>query len=106
MRFVRAALHGNYEGPGYEQNAWVDIHGYQDLPWELLIDFWQQYNKLLANVIERIPEAACDAECRIGSDAPVTLRWVITGYVLHMQHHIDQILKRPAITQYTEITKA
>lgn len=100
MRFVRAALHGNYEGPGYEQNGWVDIHGYQELPWETLLDFWRQYNAVLAALIERIPPAAYDAQCRIGSDAPVPLRFVVRSYVLHIQHHIDQILKRPSITRY------
>jgi hypothetical protein len=100
MRFARAALDGAYAGPGYEQNGWVELHGYQDLPWETLVEFWLRYNELLAALIERIPAAAFDVECRIGSDLPKTLRYVVTSYILHIQHHVDQILKRPEITQY------
>ena len=100
IRFVRAALSGDYEGPGYAQNGWVELHGYRDLPWETLVDFWRQYNLLLAALIERIPPAAFDAECRIGSNPPVSLEYLIEDYVLHMRHHIDQMLRRPVITQY------
>ena len=100
MRFVRAALDGDYAGPGYAQNGWVELHGYHNLPWETLVELWRLYNELLAALIERVPAAAFDAECRIGSDPPATLRFVVTSYILHIQHHVDQILKRPEITQY------
>jgi hypothetical protein len=100
MRFVRAALDGVYEGPGYEQNGWVNLHGYQGMPWETPIEFWRRYNELLAELIERIPASAFDAECRIGPGIPAALRVVVTSYVLHIQHHVDQILKRPEITKY------
>ena len=43
------------EGRLYAQNAWVAIHGYQEMPWEVLVGFWLQYNLLLASLIERIP---------------------------------------------------
>jgi hypothetical protein len=38
--------------------------------------------------------------CRIGSADPVTLRFLIEDYVLHMQHHLDHILGREKLTQY------
>ena len=28
QRFVRAALEEKYEGPTYEQQGWVEMHGY------------------------------------------------------------------------------
>jgi hypothetical protein len=36
----------------------------------------------------------------IGDSAPVTLRFLIEDYVLHMQHHLDHILRRDNLTQY------
>jgi hypothetical protein len=93
QRFVRAALDGSMEGPGYEQNAWVELHGYANLPWTMLIDFWERYNRLLAVVIGRIPADRLGAPCIIGGKAPVTLGFVIEDYILHLQHHLDHIMQ-------------
>jgi hypothetical protein len=93
MRFVRAALDGAYEGPGYEQNRWVDLHGYKDLSWSDLVEFWRRYNELLAQVVEHIPDVRLEAPCRIGGSDPVTLGFVIEDYVRHLRHHVGQIVQ-------------
>ena len=36
----------------------------------------------------------------------VTLGFVIEDYILHMQHHIDQLLGREVVTQYPGATVA
>ena len=100
QRFVRAALDGEYAGPGYAQNAWVAIHGYRDMPWNTLVGFWFDYNQLLAGVIENIPSEKLAAPCSVGSGQPVTLGFLITDYVKHMQHHLDHILAREMVTPY------
>ncbi len=93
MRFVRAALDGAYEGPGYEQNGWVDLHGYKDLSWAGLVEFWRRYNELLAQVVERIPDVRLQSPCRIGGGETVTLGFVIDDYVRHLKHHLGQIVQ-------------
>jgi hypothetical protein len=100
IRFVRAALEAEYQGPGYRQDEWVKIHGYQDIPWDLLVTFWFQYNTLLAAMVERIPPQRLSAICTIGDGKPVTLAFIIEDYVRHMQHHLDHILAREVITAY------
>jgi hypothetical protein len=100
QRFVRAALDGEYEGPGYAQNAWVAIHGYQSIPWDRLVSFWFGYNTLLAAVIENIPEESLSADCAVGGGDAVTLRFLIEDYVKHMQHHLDHLLGRETVTRY------
>lgn len=40
------------------------------------------------------------APCYIGASPAVTLRFLIEDYILHMQHHIDQLLRRGIVTQY------
>jgi hypothetical protein len=100
MRFVRAALEPVYEGPGYAQNEWVEIHEYQEAPWEELVDFWFQYNRMLVRVIERIPRDGFETPCTIGGSAPVPLGFVIEDYILHMRHHLDHLLGREVITDY------
>ena len=100
VRFARAAVEPEFRGPGYAQNDWVRAHGYIDMPWETVIDFWFQYNTFLAGLVERIPADRLGTLCFIGGNPPVTLRFLIEDYVLHMQHHIDQLLRRGVITQY------
>ena len=100
VRFARAALDGVFQGPSYEQNGWVRLHAYNDLPWTNLVEFWYRYNSLLAHLIGQIPEDRLDAECIIGPHPPATLRFVIEDYVAHMQHHLDHILQRTVIAPY------
>jgi DinB family protein len=90
-RFVGAALNGVYKGPTYQQNDWVDLHGYGDLSWATLIDHWRKQNQLLLRVVDRIPEDRLSAPCTIGEQAPVSLGFVIEDYLGHLEHHISQI---------------
>ena len=96
QRFVRAALDGEYQGPSYNQNGWVASHGYQDLGWSDLLDFWHRYNELLVQVVARIPEGKLQTPCRVGDGAPVTLQFLIEDYVGHMRHHLGHILSPEA----------
>ena len=77
QRFVRAALAGAYDGPSYQQEGWVAMHGYEYMPWSVLLEHWLGQNQLLCEVVERIPEERFDALCRIGESAPVTLRFLL-----------------------------
>jgi hypothetical protein len=100
VRFVRGALEGPFQGPGYAQDGWVKLHGYADMQWESIVNFWFAYNQFLVNLVGRIPEQQLAAECSIGTNDPVTLSFLIDDYMLHMQHHIDQVLRREIVTQY------
>ncbi|HZO57097.1 MAG TPA: DinB family protein [Bryobacteraceae bacterium] len=100
QRFVRATLHGPYQGPGYAQDDWVRLHAYDQLPWATIVALWQQYNLFLVHLIEQIPDDALDTPCNIGSYEPSTLGFVIDDYVLHMQHHLDHLLMREFVTKY------
>ena len=92
QRFVRASLDGSYTGPVYAQEGWVAAHGYNETPWTTLLDWWQMYHEILKAVVERISAEKLDAECRVGDDGPVTLRFLIEDYIAHQQHHLRQIL--------------
>ena len=102
MRFVVAATEGAYEGAGYTQDRWVEAHGYQDLPWMEIVEFWYRYNLLLVHLVGRISEERMESRCVVGSSA-VTLRFLIEDYVLHMQHHVDHVLSRPVVTPYPRV---
>lgn len=100
IRFVGGAIEPQFRGPGYAQDDWVRLHGYSAMSWAAIVDFWSGYNRFLAGLVERIPESRLPTECSIGPHRPVTLRFLIEDYILHMQHHIDQLLRREVITQY------
>ena len=46
---------------------------------------------ILMAVVERIPEERMKALCTVGTDAPVTLRYLIEDYTRHQFHHFEQI---------------
>ncbi len=102
QRFVRAALHGDYTGPGYDQNGWVELHDYQNMSWENIVDLWFRFNAFLARVVDRIPESSLETPCKVGPYPVETLGFVIQDYVVHMQHHLDHLLGRAEITQYPQ----
>ena len=91
VRFVMAALDGEYSGPAYHAQGWVAMHDYANLSWSLLLDLWKAHNTLLTAVVRQIPEDKLNSECRIGNDPPVTLRYVIEDYLHHMDGHIAEI---------------
>lgn len=91
QRFVRAAIDGQYSGPGYAQDAWVEAHGYTRESWETLVRWWQAEHEILMALVDRIPEDRLDASCVVGDDAPVTLRFLIEDYVHHQQGHFKQL---------------
>jgi hypothetical protein len=99
-RFMRAAIDGAYEGPGYAQNEWVHMHGWNEVPWATLLDHWEQHNALIERLISHIPQHCFDNKCVVSSAPPVTLLSLMEDYVFHMQHHIDHLLSRDQITQF------
>jgi DinB superfamily len=78
--------------PGYEQEGWVSTQQYQDRPWNELVSFWTAYNRHLLHLMERAPEQRLQTPCRIGDGDPVTLQFLMTDYVIHLKHHLRQLL--------------
>jgi hypothetical protein len=92
QRFVRATLDGGYTGPFYAQEGWVQAHGYDTMPWNTLLEWWRVYHEILRAVVTRIPEEKFPVLCRVGTDGPVTLRFLVEDYIEHQKHHLKQIL--------------
>ena len=92
QRFVRASLDGKYSGPTYDQQAWVNAHGYADQSWSDLLAWWSALHQMLDVVVERIPEERMDTICYVEADPPTTLRFRIEDYIAHLRHHVQQML--------------
>ena len=91
QRFVRAALQGSLEFPGYDQEGCVRVQAVQEMPWPSLIALWASYNRYLAHIVANLPESALQTKCRIGSSEAVTLQFLAEDYVVHLVHHLQQM---------------
>lgn len=89
-RFIRAQFE---DAPKitYAQNEWNTASRYQDMDSNHVIDFWANYNQHLIEVVKRIPQEDMLCECNNGDENNVTLAWLISDYVTHMEHHLRQI---------------
>ena len=92
QRFVRAQLDGALNFPGYQQDGWNRTQQYQSEPWTNLVKLWASYNRHLAHMIAVMPDDAGPHTCVIGGKAPVTLQFLVTDYLVHLEHHLEQIL--------------
>ena len=102
-RFVLAQLKDDLDFEGYAQEGWVGVQRYNDEPWPQLVALWRLYNLHLAHVIAHAPEEKLKREHRlhtlhriafevIEKEQPATLEYLMRDYVVHLEHHLDQIL--------------
>ena len=91
QRFVRVQFE-DVPLISYDQNKW-NAHGYYHLlNGAELIPFWTSYNKHLAALAKNIPENFLQRQCKMGDQSLVTLGFLITDYVEHLEHHLGQIV--------------
>ncbi|PSK92244.1 DinB family protein [Taibaiella chishuiensis] len=91
QRFVRAQFE---EAPviGYDQDQWVANSYYNLADKETLIDFWYTYNRHLLHIIRHIPPGNLQKTCTMKDGAIRTLAFLIQDYVVHLEHHLTQLL--------------
>lgn len=91
QRFIRTRYE-NIPFIIYDQDRWNALNYYAELEQAQLVTFWTVYNRHLLELIKRIPEAEWSKECNTGGLAHVTLGWLIEDYLVHMEHHLAQII--------------
>jgi hypothetical protein len=92
QRFVRLQLTSRLDLPGYDGDEWVRVQRYQDRSWSQIIDLWQMYNTQLAEVIGQVDSKALRNVWHAPDGKDLDLEFLIRDYVVHMRHHLDQIL--------------
>lgn len=94
-RFVQVQLAAPQPLPlrPYDQEAWVRLADYQHLPAAELLTLWTSYNRLIIHLLGQIPAPLLAAECLTLNHNPVTLQWLAADYVLHLEHHVQQIIR-------------
>jgi hypothetical protein len=87
-RFVR----GQYEDTPfivYAQDDWVSLQHYQERDAKDILALWEALNRQIAHVLEHMSRANYERKCR--SEAEHTLAWLAQDYVVHMEHHMEQM---------------
>lgn len=91
QRIVRAQLETVPRMPGYNGDAWVILHEYQQREWRELVALWAALNHQLFQAAKNISEAASLRSCTIADSEPLTIRFILEDYVVHMLHHLHHI---------------
>ena len=80
-----------YTNVPYVQDALVAVNNYQELPLLHLLNLWKSLNQQILYVVANIPPGKLNYEVRTNEKDIKTLGWLITDYVAHMEHHLQQI---------------
>ena len=92
QRFVWLQLLPRIDLPQYDGDAWVRIQQYQERPWREIIDLWEMYNTQLAYLISRVDPNALRNVWHLTDGTTQDLEFIMRDYVVHLRHHLDQIL--------------
>ncbi len=82
---------GIYKIQSYQQAPLVRVNNYQNTDLEELITFWQLLNKQICKCIKQLT----NDQLSIKIDAYGEIKdmaWLIEDYVVHLEHHLNQIL--------------
>ena len=76
----------------YDQDAWVRVADYQHFPAADLLTLWVSQNRLILHLLRRLPAHLLENQYLTLNGNPTTLHWLISDYVLHLEHHVRQII--------------
>ena len=93
-RFVRTGAEDGLELPGYDQDDWVRLGGYQERPWAEVLTLWAAYQLQVARVVGNLLPESLRHTLSIGGGEPITLDFVATDFVRHQLHHLAQVWDR------------
>lgn len=94
-RFTRTPISPSpYAMQSYPQVELVRINHYQDVPIGHLLTLWEGLNRQIVFVVERLSSGQLAMTVLRGDGATVTLGWLFSDYVAHLEHHLAQIYKR------------
>ena len=102
-RFVLGQIKDDLVFTGYDQNGWVQIQHYQEAPWPRLVELWRAYNLHLLHVMSWTAPDKLHHRCTqhslqtiafetVSEYEPATLEYLMKDYVVHLKHHLGQIL--------------
>jgi hypothetical protein len=91
QRFVRLQIQDTLSLPVYQQPDWVRVQHYQERPWRDLVELWTVYNRHLAHIMRHADPSALSHVWK-AANGDVDLQFLMTDYLTHLKHHLQQIL--------------
>ncbi len=80
-----------YTVVSYQQDELVNSNHYQEKELSALVILWQSLNQQIVQVVEHLSEFDLKKPVKVNGEQQ-TLAWLIDDYVVHMEHHLAQIL--------------
>ena len=77
----------------YNQDDLIRINQYQEMEKEALIQLWYAVNNQIIRIFKAAKEDALEYKIQLADNAIIDLRFLMTDYVAHLEHHIHQIKK-------------
>lgn len=75
----------------YNQNDLIKINQYQDMNNDELIQLWFSLNNQIIRLFKTVTEEALEYKIQLNDNSIIDLRFLMTDYVEHLEHHINQI---------------
>lgn len=80
-----------YRHRPYNQNDLVNLNQYQKIDIQELTQLWFNINKQMVRLMKSVDEKALDYKIILSDESVIDLRFLMTDYVEHLEHHINQI---------------
>ncbi|MNL16679.1 DinB superfamily protein [compost metagenome] len=80
-----------YRHRAYNQIDLVNLNQYQTKEINELTQLWLSLNRQIVRIMKSVEEEALDYKIILSDDSVIDLRFLMTDYVEHLEHHINQI---------------
>ncbi|KUJ62989.1 hypothetical protein AR687_06240 [Flavobacteriaceae bacterium CRH] len=80
-----------YQYRTYNQIDLVNLNQYQKMEISELTALWFSINKQIVSIMKSVDEKALDYKIVLSDQSEIDLRFLMTDYVEHLEHHINQI---------------
>jgi hypothetical protein len=80
-----------YRHRPYNQTDLVNINQYQTKDINELTQLWFSLNQQIMQIMKSVREEALDYKIILSDNSVIDLRFMMTDYVEHLEHHINQI---------------
>ena len=77
----------------YNQNELVKVNDYQNAEIKELLNFWISINNRILNLMKLQTEKTLNYKIELDENNISDLRFLMTDYVNHIEHHLNQIIK-------------
>ncbi|MFT6808720.1 MAG: putative damage-inducible protein DinB [Saprospiraceae bacterium] len=78
---------------GYNQDELVKVNDYQNAQIQEILNLWKSLNQRIAILISKQSDETLSYEIIFGKGKLSNLKFLMTDYVDHMSHHLNQIME-------------